>query len=88
MSSDSLHIGARSIVILSYQTLLTEYFSTNMLLLTLSLLYYFNYTIWDIVIPGFSLKWPYWPKSEVKHLLTYLLIYMNRLVEIYHCTWK
>ena len=52
MSSDSLHIGARSIVILSYQTPLTEYFSTIMLLLALSLLYYFNYTIWDIVILG------------------------------------
>ena len=48
MSPDSLHIGARSIVILSY----TEYFSTIMLLLALSFLYYFNYTIWDIVIPG------------------------------------
>ena len=52
MSSDSLHIGARSIVILLYQTLLTEYFSTNMLLLALSFLYYFNYTIGDSVIPG------------------------------------
>ena len=52
MSSDSLDIGAMSIVILSYQTLYTEYFSTIMLLLALSFLYYFNYTIWDIVIPG------------------------------------
>ena len=52
MLSDSIHIGARSIVILSYQTLETEYFSTNMLLLALSFLHYFNYAIWDIVIPG------------------------------------
>ena len=44
-----------------------------MFLLALSFLYYFNYTIWDIVI--LSLKWPYWLKSEVKqtfYLLTYL----------------
>ena len=52
MSSDSLDIGARSIVILSYQTFLTEYFSTNMLLLALSFFYYFNYTMWDNVILG------------------------------------
>ena len=46
-----------------------------MLLLALSFLYYFNYAIWDIVIPGiFSLKWPYWPKSEVKQIF-YLLTY-------------
>ena len=48
-----------------------------MLLLALSFLYYFNYTIWDIVIPGmeFSPKWPYWPKSEVKQIF-YLLTYI------------
>ena len=49
----------------------------NMLLLALSFPYHFNYTIWDIVILGILLKWPYWPKSEVKltfYLLTYLIL--------------
>ena len=41
-----------------------------MLLLALSFLYDFNYTIWDIVILGIFIKWP---KSEVKKTF-YLLI--------------
>ena len=52
MSSNALHIGARSIIILSYQTFNTEYASASMLLLALFFLYHFYYAIWDIVILG------------------------------------
>ena len=52
MSSDSLYMGAGGIVILSCQTFWTECFGAIMLLLALSSLCYFNYTIWDIVIHG------------------------------------
>ena len=45
---NSLHIGAIYVIINRFYL----NFSTNMLLLALSSLYYFNYTIWDIVIPG------------------------------------
>ena len=52
MSSNALHIGARSIIILSYQILILNMLSASMLLLALSFLYHFYYAIWDIVILG------------------------------------
>ena len=59
-----------------------------MLLLALSFLYYFNYTIWDIVIPGIFTQMAIlaekWSKANI--LLTYLLImamYPNMIAILY-----